>query len=34
VLLAPGSKLVRQLNSPMQSLALVLNAYKEKQEAA
>ena len=34
VLLAPGSKLVRQLNSPAQSLARVLQAYKEKQEAA
>jgi large subunit ribosomal protein L10 len=34
VFLAPGSKLVRQLNSPAQSLARVLQAYKEKQEAA
>jgi large subunit ribosomal protein L10 len=34
VLLAPGSKFVRQLNAPAQSLARVLQAYKEKQEAA
>ncbi len=34
VFLAPGSKLVRQLNSPAQSLLGVLQAYKEKQEAA
>ena len=34
VFLAPGSKLVRQLNAPAQSLARVLQAYKEKQEAA
>lgn len=34
VFLAPGSKLVRQLNAPAQSLAAVLQAYKEKQEAA
>ncbi len=34
VLLAPGSKLVRQLNAPAQSLARVLQAHKEKQEAA
>jgi large subunit ribosomal protein L10 len=34
VFLAPGSKFVRQLNSPAQSLAAVLQAYKEKQEAA
>jgi len=34
VFLAPGSKLARQLNAPAQSLAAVLQAYKEKQEAA
>jgi large subunit ribosomal protein L10 len=34
VLLAPGSKLARQLNAPAQSFARVLQAYKEKQEAA
>lgn len=34
VFLAPGSKLVRQLNAPAQTLAAVLQAYKEKQEAA
>ena len=34
VLLAPGSKFARQLNAPAQSLARVLQAYKEKQEAA
>lgn len=34
VLQAPGSKLVRQLNAPMQNLVGVLQAYKEKQEAA
>ena len=34
VLLAPGSKLVRRLNAPAQNLAAVLQAYKEKQEAA
>ena len=32
VFLAPGSKLVRQLNAPGQNLAAVLQAYKEKQE--
>jgi large subunit ribosomal protein L10 len=32
VFLAPGSKLVRQLNAPAQNLAMVLQAYKEKQE--
>ncbi len=34
VFLAPGSKLARQLNAPAQNLAAVLQAYKEKQEAA
>ncbi len=34
VLLAPGNKLARQLNAPASSLARVLQAYKEKQEAA
>lgn len=34
VFLAPGSKLVRQLNAPAQNLVGVLQAYKEKQEAA
>jgi large subunit ribosomal protein L10 len=34
VLLAPGSKFARQLNAPAQSLARVLQAHKEKQEAA
>jgi large subunit ribosomal protein L10 len=34
VLLAPSSKFARQLNAPAQSLARVLQAYKEKQEAA
>jgi large subunit ribosomal protein L10 len=34
VFLAPGSKLVRQINSPAQNLLGVLQAYKEKQEAA
>jgi large subunit ribosomal protein L10 len=34
VLLAPGSKFARQLNAPAQSLARVLQAYKEKQEGA
>ncbi|MBI4725457.1 MAG: 50S ribosomal protein L10 [Rhodomicrobium sp.] len=34
VLLAPGSKFARQLNAPAASLARVLQAYKEKQEAA
>jgi large subunit ribosomal protein L10 len=34
VLQAPGSKLVRQVNAPAQNLLGVLNAYKEKQEAA
>jgi large subunit ribosomal protein L10 len=34
VFLAPGSKFVRQLNSPAQNLVGVLQAYKEKQEAA
>jgi len=34
VLLAPGSKFARQLNAPAQSLARVLQAYKEKQEEA
>lgn len=32
VFLAPGSKLVRQLNAPAQNLVGVLQAYKEKQE--
>jgi large subunit ribosomal protein L10 len=32
VFLAPGSKLVRQLNSPAQNLLGVLQAFKEKQE--
>jgi len=32
VFLAPGSKLVRQLNSPAQNLVGVLQAFKEKQE--
>jgi large subunit ribosomal protein L10 len=32
VFLAPGSKLVRQLNAPAQNLVGVLTAYKEKQE--
>ncbi|MFZ1110621.1 MAG: 50S ribosomal protein L10 [Rhodomicrobium sp.] len=32
VFLAPGSKLVRQLNAPAQNFAMVLQAYKEKQE--
>ena len=32
VFLAPGSKLVRQLNAPAQNLAGVLQAFKEKQE--
>ncbi len=34
VFLAPGSKLVRQINAPAQNLLGVLQAYKEKQEAA
>jgi large subunit ribosomal protein L10 len=34
VLLAPGSKFARQLNAPAQSLARVMQAYKEKQETA
>jgi large subunit ribosomal protein L10 len=34
VLLAPGSKFARQLNAPAAGLARVLQAYKEKQEAA
>jgi large subunit ribosomal protein L10 len=34
VFLAPGSKFVRQLNSPAKSLATVLQAYSEKQKAA
>ncbi len=34
VLLAPGNKLARQLHAPASSLARVLQAYKEKQEAA
>jgi large subunit ribosomal protein L10 len=34
VLLAPGSKLARQLSAPASSLARVLQAYKEKQEEA
>jgi large subunit ribosomal protein L10 len=34
VFLAPGSKFVRQLNAPAQSLARVLQAHKDKQEAA
>jgi large subunit ribosomal protein L10 len=34
VLLAPGNKLARQLNAPASSFARVLQAHKEKQEAA
>ena len=34
VFLAPGSKLARQLKAPAQNLAAVLQAYKDKQEAA
>jgi large subunit ribosomal protein L10 len=34
VLLAPGNKLARQLNAPASALARVLQAHKEKQEAA
>ena len=32
VFLAPGSKLVRQINAPAQNLVGVLQAFKEKQE--